>query len=359
MLIQTKREGFYTDSEEDHLIFFMFPVPVGGVPLPSEFGACIVFAIAYGLLVPFVVYRVFDRRSRTVVILGIILQILNSTVQFSMRAAAIHRESLRASSGFLKYTQISFGMGFVTIANDLVNLLRCVQVNPTYGYGPGGRYDESPASQTKDVMLEPPSEGDADHPRARRVVRRFALLMTLTVLASNITGSIAASRYAEQIFTDQARADSVFDLRYASAGVALLAMILLASAASWSLLRQPRACRVAVYRLFAVCFALSIIAIYRLAVMHIETPSLDPSLPGTLNSPAGKALFYLLHVLPEWVAAAILIVPNTRKAFGTGIIGDYRGWDDSPAEIQKRRDKQERVETGSVIPLRDVVGQPA
>ncbi len=39
----------------------------------------------------------------------------------------------RLSPGLATYMQISFGMGFIGIANDMVNLVRCLLVNPTYG----------------------------------------------------------------------------------------------------------------------------------------------------------------------------------------------------------------------------------
>jgi hypothetical protein len=50
-----------------------YPAPVGGLALPSDLAPSIVFAVLYALLLPLVVYRVFDRRSRTTLLLGTII----------------------------------------------------------------------------------------------------------------------------------------------------------------------------------------------------------------------------------------------------------------------------------------------
>lgn len=47
-----------------------FPTPMGGTALPADFAPSIVFAILYGLMVPLLVYRLFERRSRTILIIG-------------------------------------------------------------------------------------------------------------------------------------------------------------------------------------------------------------------------------------------------------------------------------------------------
>ena len=76
------------------------------------------------------------------------------------------------------------------------------------------------------------------------------------------------------------------------------------------------------------------IGTYRLSVMWIKTTSLTASSP--LNTPGSKALFYIFHVLPEWLASAILFGDNIRKTFGTGLIGDWRLWDETEKERVKR-----------------------
>ena len=50
-----------------------FPAPVGGTVYPLDFAPSILFAILYGLLLPLIVYRVVDRRSRTTLLIGTII----------------------------------------------------------------------------------------------------------------------------------------------------------------------------------------------------------------------------------------------------------------------------------------------
>lgn len=52
------------------------------------------------------------------------------------------------------------------------------------------------------------------------------------------------------------------------------------------------------------------------------TTSLTSTAPGSLNTHAEKAVFYVLMVAPETVAAAILLSLDIRNIFGTGLIGD-------------------------------------
>jgi len=50
-----------------------FPAPVGGTVYPSDLAPSILFAILYGLLLPLIVYRVLDRRSRSILLIGTII----------------------------------------------------------------------------------------------------------------------------------------------------------------------------------------------------------------------------------------------------------------------------------------------
>jgi hypothetical protein len=76
------------------------------------------------------------------------------------------------------------------------------------------------------------------------------------------------------------------------------------------------------------------IGVYRLSVTRLKTTSL--SAPSPLNTPRSKALFYIFHVLPEWLASLILLGFNIRKTFGTGLVGDWRLWDETEKERVKR-----------------------
>ena len=89
------------------------------------------------------------------------------------------------------------------------------------------------------------------------------------------------------------------------------------------------------------CFlAQGTIAVYRLSVMYHTTTSWTSTGPGTLNSSGAKAAFYIFHVFPEWLASVVLFSTSVRKAFGTGLVGDYRFRDETPAERQTRLEKE-------------------
>lgn len=66
----------------------------------------------------------------------------------------------------------------------------------------------------------------------------------------------------------------------------------------------------------------TLIAIYRLIVMQYQTTSLESTARNAQNEPEAKAFFYIFHVLPEWLAAALILSVNLRKRFNTGLWGD-------------------------------------
>ena len=103
-------------------------------------------------------------------------------------------------------------MGFIGIANDLVNLLRCLLVNPTFG---SATYFQSPAAATKDCLIEPPPEGTPDDPRTRGNVRVGMNLLGLAFLGATVPGIIANANYSNAI-TRQGSADSTAKLRWVS-----------------------------------------------------------------------------------------------------------------------------------------------
>lgn len=47
-----------------------FPSPIGGVAFPSDLAPSIIFAIMYGLLLPLLGYRIWNRKSRNVMLGG-------------------------------------------------------------------------------------------------------------------------------------------------------------------------------------------------------------------------------------------------------------------------------------------------
>ena len=72
------------------------------------------------------------------------------------------------------------------------------------------------------------------------------------------------------------------------------------------------------------------IDVYRLFVMWTKSA---PSPPNTPKRP-----------LPEWLASLILFGNNIRKSFGTGLIGDWRPWDETEKEQVKRLEREAKRE---------------
>ena len=106
--------------------------------------------------------------------------------------------------------QISFGLGFIGIANDLVNVIRCLLVNATYG---SERYPESSAAWSKGGLLTPPPEGTPDLPKVRFLARRFTDLLGFAFLAATVPGIIANTHY-NKVFDDQKQADKTAKYRF-------------------------------------------------------------------------------------------------------------------------------------------------
>jgi len=119
---------------------------------------------------------------------------------FTSRAVQAHSESKRHSKGLATYPQVSFGLGFLNIANNLLNLTRCLQVNATCG---SERYYESATASSKGGLLSPPPEGTPDLPRVRLWARRLTDLLGLALLVTAVT----ANSHYSKVFDDQKEAD--------------------------------------------------------------------------------------------------------------------------------------------------------
>ena len=138
------------------------------------------------------------------------LYISTRVVIFSFRAVQARDESRRFSNGLVTYQQISFGMGFIGIASDAVNITRCLLVNATYGLE---KYFQSPAAATKGGLVPPPTAYTPDHPRARSWYRYAATFLGLAFLGAIVPEIIANMNYS-QVIDSQTSADSTAKLRF-------------------------------------------------------------------------------------------------------------------------------------------------
>ncbi|KAF5328866.1 hypothetical protein D9619_011724 [Psilocybe cf. subviscida] len=346
-----------------------FPAPIGGKIDNDDFAPSILFAVLYGLLLPLVAYRMLHRRSRTLLLLGSAIFAIERIVVFSLRARQARRESI--SRGLTTYMQLSFGTGFLGLANDLVNLLRCLLINPTYG---SDKWPEAPGARTNDDEVDPtdssandtnaesdyqhlyPSEdtlsmkllqhsmpppppGTPDKKKLRDDVRGWCGLCALGFLLGATVTSILASTWFSRGYDNQKRANEVQIFRYVSTGIMLaLSGLMTYYGAVWGYTKLPRVNRMGCVVFMVLISLTSIVGVYRLTVMRLRTDSLQ--VPGPLSTAWAKTAFYVFHIVPEWLFILILFSVNTRRIFGTGPWGDYRGKDETEKQRQKREAKE-------------------
>jgi len=108
----------------------------------------------------------------------------------------------------------------------------------------------------------------------------------------------------------------------------------------WAVMNLERIHRPAAKLILTMLVLLCTVCIYRLSVMHNRTDSITSMVPSALNSGSAKALFYVFHILPEWLCIVILFAFNMREVCGTGPFGDYRDADESEVQREERRKKE-------------------
>lgn len=106
--------------------------------------------------------------------------------------------------------QISFGVGFIGIANDLVNLLRCLLVNPTYGLE---KWEEAPASRTKETYFQAPDQSDEDRPKERFWARRFSDVTNLAFLGATVPGIVGGVKFDKGDFANEEKGRELMPFR--------------------------------------------------------------------------------------------------------------------------------------------------
>ncbi|TFK74055.1 hypothetical protein BDN72DRAFT_893501 [Pluteus cervinus] len=318
-----------------------FPSPVGGTFLFIDFIPSILFAGLYALLIPLIIYRAYDRTSRTTLLIGTVIFVIGHTVIYSLRAAAAHAG--RTPGGLLTYIQADFTLGYVGISFDLVNLLRCLLVNSTFGSETQHQSPEIAArlsSRRYEPQYERLPEGAPDYPQRRFWIRRTCNFLTLGLFAATVPGLISTGHYSSDI-RDPASADYIGRLRYASAGVTLLLTLVILGMTIWA--RALPRVNVRAAKLLSVLSSLiCVIAIYRLSIMESTEDSLDSTAPGSQNRPIEKIMFYLFHVLPEWLVSFAFLGFNLRQMVGSGFFGDRR-WNDETAEERAKREAKDEI----------------
>ncbi|KAL0945506.1 hypothetical protein HGRIS_000990 [Hohenbuehelia grisea] len=369
-----------------------FPTPVGGASLPFDFAPSVLFAVMYGCLVPILLWRCVHPRSWTLATAGSVIFSIERIVVFALRASQSNNESRRLSPGLLTYSQLTFATGYISIAQDIVSLVRCLIVNASFGTD---LVSQSPAiegarratkkpthaatltswprlsllassSPTYEEIIErnPISEvvregapHFVDNPRYRSMARRYANTGAFTFLAATICGIVANSQFGK-LLEDESKSqqvmtwryvfssrpyittDNVLRNRYASTGITLALVIMTVGAVVLANMCMARISQPSTKIIFAVSLCMSIVAIYRLSVMFNRSDSLTSTAPEALNSSSAKALFYIFHAFPEWLSIALLFSCNLREICGTGPYADWRSHDETEKEREKRLKKE-------------------
>ncbi|GJE94920.1 hypothetical protein PsYK624_110960 [Phanerochaete sordida] len=343
-----------------------FPSPIGGTPMAHDFAPSILFAALYGVLALLGIYRLTQRRTRSVLVFSSLAFVIERVVIWSLRAKQAHTPAEATSRGLTVYWQISFGVGYLAAHERLLAFLRCLAVSTTRGapapapeahelaavpaYGAAASpalgkdpVHDAPAARRwwcaeKGCGPEGPEPQVDDAPR-RKKYRDIFGLVALVGLAPVIMGPIAGNMYKDAE-TDASKVPTVRALRYATAAVALLLLQIFHVLCIWLVMTVPRINRHAVALLFVVATILQLIPTYHLVIVGNWTTSLTSTAVGSMNTGGEKAAFYVLQALPELVANSVLLIVNSKSMFHTGNWGD-RSKDPKPKRSENEAQPQE------------------
>ncbi|KAG9019006.1 hypothetical protein FRB90_007386 [Tulasnella sp. 427] len=293
-------------SENDASAIFVSPV--GGFPTKVDFTASITFAGAYGLALTAFLWRLIGVRSRIVLpVLCTFLVVVERVVLFSLRANASAHLSSSASEDFLLfYQQVSFAISWALLGMDLSSLLRALLVNTTLADERRGSFDQ--ADRRKQY---------------RRLSRVYISVFGGVAAIGLVVGVLHGTRVLPTV---------VIIFRYANAifgALALGAFMIHIQRLRDRVMYLPGS---AADLLTVLAGLLLVTPLFRCTILHNRTPLAAPNVPditnpSSLSSPISKACFYVFHIAPEFLVVVTLSVLDIRKAFNTGIHGDWR-WSD-------------------------------
>ncbi|OJA07839.1 hypothetical protein AZE42_06361 [Rhizopogon vesiculosus] len=330
---------------------YEFPSPVGGVPFPSDFGPSILFSLLYFSLIPIFVVRLFNKRSRAVVSINAIITTIERVIMFSLRTWQSRNSAERISPGLTTYMQIMVALSYISIAHDVVVLLRCMYVNSTKGEADFVDSQDSPTAPSMSSSMHPLSPFHSaslrlsdemvqhDDPKKRFFYRWFTDTLNLSFLAASVPGIIGNAHYRGGM-DNASTANEVMISRYISSGIALF-LILFVAVLVIRARKLPKVKPIHVILLLLILACNASSAIFRLAFMYHRTTSLTSMSPGSGNTSSEKATFYIFHMFSDWLAVALLLVPNIRDLYNTGMWGDWRAMDPIPPEREWSRKRKE------------------
>ncbi|KAF8213587.1 hypothetical protein K438DRAFT_1956957 [Mycena galopus ATCC 62051] len=324
------------------------PSLVGGIALRAyDFPASIAFNVAYGLLIPTIVRRLFNTRSRTAVIFRVLCYAIERIVLFSLRAWAAAGPNTE-SPGLSEYMQVTFALGYLGLADALLSIIRTILVETTKG-------TSSSDAESNPVVTELPALVSTsssrfwktsvtpantlnDDPYWRFWYRRWSEFLLVLYLVAMILACVATAHLWNPNDVGWNRATQT--LRYISSALGLVLIMLETCTLLWAQKNVPRINQRAVRFLLVLTTVLTIPPIYRLVVMHSTTPDLATPDHQALNTQADKALFYVLHILPEFIVVSTMTLYNVKEICGLEFKGDERWRDETPKEREKREKKE-------------------
>ncbi|KAG1735109.1 uncharacterized protein EDB91DRAFT_1056420 [Suillus paluster] len=326
-----------------------FPSPVGGVPMTSDFGPSMFFSLLYFSLIPIFVARLSNKHSRAVVSINAMITVIERVIIFSLRAWQSRNPAERISPSLTTYMQVSIALPYISIAHDVVVLLRCMYVNSTKGPADFTDSQDSPIAPSMSSSMHPLSpfhsaslhlsDDILDDPKKRFFYRWFTDVLNLAFLVAIIPGIIGNVHYRGGM-DSTSTANEVMITRYISSSIALF-LILFVGVLVFRARKLPKVEPIQAVLLLVILACNASSAIFRLMFMYHRTTSLTSLAPGSGNTSLEKATFYIFHMLSDWLAVALLLVPNIRAIYKTGMWGDLRTIDPPPQEQEWARKRKE------------------
>ncbi|KDN47212.1 hypothetical protein RSAG8_03691, partial [Rhizoctonia solani AG-8 WAC10335] len=165
-------------------------------------------------------------------------------------------------------------------------------------------------------------------------------------LFNTVPGTVASYGYSSAR-SDQAKADRNLRLLNVSASVVLAFQVVTIIVSMLAAYKVKEINRIRCFELAALALLVMPVPIYRLCVLQIRTINVFEPL-----SPSSRAIFYIVHLVPEWLCASVLLGTNVRARFCTGRWGDY--------ELRESlRDKRLEKAAENGISLEEVDGSKA
>ncbi|GJE90504.1 hypothetical protein PsYK624_066430 [Phanerochaete sordida] len=318
---------------------FGFPSPVGGVPFDSDFGPSVLFAALFASVCLLGLWRAAVKRTRTLLVIATLIFTIERTVIWALRAQQAQTPSEDFSRTLTSYWQVSFGSGYVAVFGKLLAALRplvlaalrdapapFVLAPAAFARGPPApdAYADPEASASLLRTTYPGMPGDeakaeacAAYPAAARRSTRIARAFTALGLQSlaPVVAGIAVGYLYVDAETSARKMHVVRPLRYVVTLMCLALLLTLLEMCGWAY-RMPRMRRMPLLLVGALALVLTAVPVYQLFILGNETTSLVSTAPGSDNTRAEKAAFYVFQAVPELLTSGTLMAINAKEVFG-------------------------------------------